>query len=63
MPFLASVVREFGENWQVEIKGRVKLLPQRFFVNLQDGAQVWPHPNVTFHLNPRFGTENVYLFR
>lgn len=27
-------------------------------MNLQQGCQLWPHPNVHFHLNPRFAAED-----
>ena len=43
---------EFGS--QIEFYGKVKLLPHSFYINLQDGTQLWPHPNVLLHLNPRF---------
>ena len=26
----------------------------RFHINLQQGYQTYPHPNIAFHLNPRF---------
>lgn len=35
--------------------GRVKILPHSFFINLQQGDKIWPHPIIAFHLNPRFG--------
>ncbi|XP_034257070.1 galectin-9-like isoform X2 [Thrips palmi] len=43
---------------EITIKGRMKLLPQSFYINLQQGSQLWPHPNVHFHLNPRFAAED-----
>jgi hypothetical protein len=45
----------FQRDWQLEIYGRVKMLPHSFYVNLQEGAHRWPHPNIPLHLNPRFG--------
>lgn len=34
------------------------ILCDRFYINLQQGSQLWPHPNVHFHLNPRFAAED-----
>lgn len=34
----------------------------RFHVNLQQGCQTYPHPNIAFHFNPRFeGGERVIV--
>lgn len=44
--------------------GRVKVLPHSFYVNLQHGDMIWPHPTIAFHLNPRFannGSQNVII--
>ncbi|XP_016923579.2 galectin-4 isoform X1 [Drosophila suzukii] len=38
----------------LKIEGRVRLLPHSFYINLQKGEDIWPHPVVAFHLNPRF---------
>ncbi|XP_036327989.1 galectin-8-like isoform X2 [Rhagoletis pomonella] len=38
----------------LQIVGRVKLLPQSFYINLQKGQHYWPHPIIAFHFNPRF---------
>ncbi|XP_017004357.1 galectin-4 isoform X1 [Drosophila takahashii] len=38
----------------LKIEGRVRLLPHSFYINLQKGQDIWPHPVVAFHLNPRF---------
>nr|CAD7459127.1 unnamed protein product [Timema tahoe] len=40
----------------VEVLGRVKLLPHSFYVNLQHGCHIWPHPSISLHVNPRFKT-------
>lgn len=40
--------------YKIEIQGRTKLLPHIFFINLQIGRHIWPHPSVPLHLNPRF---------
>lgn len=47
-----------SSGMELTIKGRMKLLPQSFYINLQQGSQLWPHPNVHFHLNPRFAAED-----
>ncbi|KAH8284474.1 hypothetical protein KR044_004103 [Drosophila immigrans] len=38
----------------IKIEGRVRLLPHSFYINLQQGQNIWPHPIIAFHLNPRF---------
>ncbi|KAH8262299.1 hypothetical protein KR038_000358 [Drosophila bunnanda] len=38
----------------LKIEGRVRLLPHSFYINLQRGQDIWPHPVIAFHLNPRF---------
>ncbi|XP_017065612.1 galectin-8 isoform X3 [Drosophila eugracilis] len=38
----------------LKIEGRVRLLPHSFYINLQKGQDIWPHPVIAFHLNPRF---------
>uniref|UniRef100_W8AY19 Galectin n=1 Tax=Ceratitis capitata TaxID=7213 RepID=W8AY19_CERCA len=42
----------------LQIVGRVKLLPQSFYINLQKGQQYWPHPIIAFHFNPRFSKQS-----
>lgn len=56
MPFLGYLTAGLQIGWQVEINGRVKVMPHSFYVNLQTGQQVWPHPNIPLHLNPRFSS-------
>lgn len=43
----------------IKIEGRVRLLPQSFYVNLQSGHDCWPHPTIALHLNPRFSKQSV----
>lgn len=38
----------------LKVEGRVRLLPQSFYINMQSGHNCWPHPIVALHLNPRF---------
>ncbi|KAF5292532.1 hypothetical protein FQR65_LT01678 [Abscondita terminalis] len=64
VPLTGHLPKGFQEGWQLEINGRVKLLPHSFYINLQDGAQLWPHPIIPLHLNPRFNTssgEDVFI--
>lgn len=46
--------KSFGVGKCLRIEGRVKLLPHSFYVNLQGGQNIWPHPIIAFHFNPRF---------
>lgn len=53
LPFTGTL-EEFGIGHEVEITGRVKILPHSFYVNLQSGSYVCPHPIIPLHINPRF---------
>lgn len=55
MPYTGRLEQPFTNGKNLHIRGRIKLLPHSFFVNLQTNHLVWPHPNIPFHLNPRFG--------
>ncbi|XP_017046280.1 galectin-9 isoform X2 [Drosophila ficusphila] len=46
--------RSLVEGRYLKIEGRVRLLPHSFYINLQKGQDIWPHPVIAFHLNPRF---------
>lgn len=50
----------FQQDWQLEIYGRVKILPHSFYINLQEGFHQWPQPKIPLHLNPRFG-KHIYI--
>ncbi|XP_067009722.1 galectin-4 [Anabrus simplex] len=58
---MAPVTAQLGEGLyegsEIEITGKVKLLPFTFHINLQAGTQIWPHPLVALHINPRFLAE------
>ncbi|CAH1124545.1 unnamed protein product [Ceutorhynchus assimilis] len=56
VPITAELPKGFQEGWQLEIIGRVKILPSSFYINLQQGKTLWPHPLIPLHLNPRFYT-------
>ncbi|XP_035778883.1 32 kDa beta-galactoside-binding lectin-like [Anopheles albimanus] len=55
MPYTGVLPVPFTNGQKLHIFGRIKLLPHSFYINLQTSAYVWPHPNILFHLNPRFG--------
>ncbi|XP_053673024.1 galectin-9-like [Anopheles nili] len=55
MPYTGVLQEKFTNGRKLNLYGRVKLLPHSFYVNLQSSAYVWPHPDILFHLNPRFG--------
>lgn len=56
MPFYGKLTQPFTHGSRLHVLGRVKVLPHSFYVNLQHGAMIWPHPTIPFHLNPRFTT-------
>lgn len=56
VPLTATLPNGFKQGWQLEILGRVKILPSAFYINLQQGSSLWPHPIIPLHLNPRFYT-------
>lgn len=56
MPYYGTLKQNFSEGNTLYITGRVKILPHSFFLNLQNGKTIWPHPTVAFHFNPRFAT-------
>lgn len=54
MPYYGKLTEKFEKGTRLHIFGRVKVLPHSFYVNLQHGEHIWPHPTIAFHLNPRF---------
>lgn len=56
MPYYGKLIEPFVSGSRIHIFARVKVLPHSFYVNLQQGAMIWPHPTIPFHLNPRFTT-------
>ncbi|KAG5892447.1 hypothetical protein JTB14_009855 [Gonioctena quinquepunctata] len=56
IPFTAELPQGFPTGWEIDMKGKVKVLPEEFVVNLQKGRQVWPEPIIYLHINPRFRT-------
>lgn len=53
-PLLFLLSNKLSVGNLIEICGRVKLLPHTFFINLQHGKLLWPHPNISFHTSVRF---------
>lgn len=54
MPFYGKLSGPFLQGSRIHIFGRVKVLPHSFYMNLQQGQSIWPHPIIAFHMNPRF---------
>ncbi|EDW80225.1 uncharacterized protein Dwil_GK21075, isoform A [Drosophila willistoni] len=55
LPYYGALPPEsLAEGRCLKIEGRVRLLPHSFYINLQHGQNIWPHPTIAFHLNPRF---------
>lgn len=54
MPFYGKLLQPFVQGSRLHLFGRVKILPHSFYINLQAGDSIWPHPTIAFHLNPRF---------
>lgn len=53
MPYYGRLPRlKYGNR--LHIFGCVKVLPHSFYLNLQSGQHIWPHPIIAFHVNPRF---------
>ncbi|XP_065353422.1 galectin-8-like [Cloeon dipterum] len=60
-PFLGDIPQGLAVGHHVEVKGRVKLLPHSFAINLQKGKTVWPQPPIILHVNPRFREGHVIV--
>lgn len=56
MPFCGKLLEKMENGARIHIIGRVKVLPHSFYMNLQEGERIWPHPTIAFHINPRFTT-------
>lgn len=54
VPITVDIENEFKIGTRLFIAGRLKLLPHSFYVNLQKGKAIYPHPIIALHLNPRF---------
>ncbi|CAK9807050.1 LGALS8 [Anthophora plagiata] len=54
VPLTVDVETELKTGTTLFIAGRLKLLPHSFYINLQKGKAVYPHPIIALHINPRF---------
>ncbi|XP_015120636.1 galectin-8 [Diachasma alloeum] len=54
VPCTISLAQPLAFGTRIFIKGRLKLLPHSFYVNLQRSQLIYPHPEIALHLNPRF---------
>uniref|UniRef100_A0A1I8QAB0 Galectin n=1 Tax=Stomoxys calcitrans TaxID=35570 RepID=A0A1I8QAB0_STOCA len=55
LPYYGTIpLNSFQLGRALKVEGRVRLLPQSFYINMQSGHSCWPHPVVALHLNPRF---------
>ncbi|KAG8232583.1 hypothetical protein J437_LFUL012959 [Ladona fulva] len=61
VPFHGHLPNGLALGRQIEIIGRVKTLPHSFFINLQQGSQTYPSPEVALHVNPRFETDEYIV--
>ncbi|XP_055375875.1 galectin-4-like isoform X2 [Condylostylus longicornis] len=61
LPYYAKLPENFKIGQRINIEGRIKILPHSFFINLQSGHNIWPHPTIPFHFNPRFAVDGKHL--
>lgn len=54
VPFFGKLKQPFDSGHVLHISGRLKVLPDSFYLNLQSSSKIWPHSNIHFHFNPRF---------
>lgn len=54
LPVVIDLPKGFNVGSRLMIKGRLKLLPHSFFINLQKGSMIYPHPAIALHVNPRY---------
>ncbi|XP_023165754.1 galectin-9 isoform X3 [Drosophila hydei] len=60
LPYYGKILpKSLKEGRCLKIDGRVRLLPHSFYINLQQGHNIWPHPVIAFHLNPRFSQNST----
>ncbi|XP_055716699.1 galectin-4-like isoform X2 [Phlebotomus papatasi] len=56
VPFYGRLQTPFRSGHVLHIRARLKLLPHSFYINLQVGDKIWPHPQIHFHFNARFAS-------
>ncbi|KAL7286080.1 hypothetical protein TKK_0019596 [Trichogramma kaykai] len=54
LPIVVDLPKGFDVGSRLMMKGRLKLLPHSFYINLQKGRMIYPHPSIALHLNPRY---------
>ncbi|KAH8279623.1 hypothetical protein KR018_008356, partial [Drosophila ironensis] len=56
LPFYGAIPENenLTEGRALRIIGRIRLLPQKFSIELQIGQEVWPQPAVSLHFSPCF---------
>ncbi|KAJ8674243.1 hypothetical protein QAD02_005505 [Eretmocerus hayati] len=59
VPLVADLPKGLTFGASIVMKGRLKLLPHSFFINLQKGNMVYPHPIIALHINPRYHYGNA----
>lgn len=60
LPFYGSIdSSSFSIGRVFRVEGRVKLLPQSFYINLQNGYNIWPHPIIALHLSTCFTKQHT----
>lgn len=58
VPYYGRLKHPFDTSHVLHIHGRLKIKPDSFYVNLQMGAKIFPHPQIHFHFNPRFNSSS-----
>lgn len=56
VPYYGKLKHPFTTSHVLHIHGKLKMLPDSFYVNLQNSSKIWPHPLIHFHFNPRFNS-------
>ncbi|KAK9870925.1 hypothetical protein WA026_009889 [Henosepilachna vigintioctopunctata] len=54
-PFRSVLPAGLQLNWQLEVHGIPRMLPQTFSVGLREGIYLWPSTNITLQLTAYFG--------
>ncbi|XP_046664168.1 galectin-4-like isoform X1 [Homalodisca vitripennis] len=60
-PMYGILQKKLTTDSEIVITGKVQLLPNSFFVNLQQSSDIWPHPEIPFHISTRFNHERKYV--
>uniref|UniRef100_A0A1B6MNG8 Galectin n=1 Tax=Graphocephala atropunctata TaxID=36148 RepID=A0A1B6MNG8_9HEMI len=60
-PIYGIFQKKLTLNSEIEIIGRIKYLPTSFFVNLQEGKNIYPHPEIPLHISSRFSQTKNFV--